>query len=151
MISDQSKVAATEPAATGRPRYSLRALLVGTIGSATFIGMYTHVWRQAPVVAALFTTSAVAAIGMAVQRSRQKNGLLGAIAGGAIGGITSVALHKVCCEALLLPDEYEHSGLDLAGYTLGFGPPAAIVGIAIGGIVWAATRLFAFLRKLDTQ
>jgi hypothetical protein len=127
-------------------RYRLRTLMIVLGVIASFIGLYVHVWRFDHFLPALFTTSVTAATFLAIQRHRQKNERLGAVIGGAAGGILSVTLHKIACD-VLLPDVYEHEGLPVFEFTLLFSPLGAVVGMIVGLLVW----MFAFLSRLDAE
>jgi hypothetical protein len=125
-------------------QFSLRAFLLTVAVVASFIGLYVHVWRFNHVVPALFTTAVTAATFLAIQRRCQQNEQLGAVLGGAAGGILSIMLHKIACD-VLLPDFYEHEGLPIFEFTLLFSPVGAVCGMIVGLFVW----MFAFLHQLD--
>jgi hypothetical protein len=127
-------------------RYRLRTLLIVLTGIALAIGLYLHVWRWNHFLPALFTTSVVAVLFLAIQRHQRGSERLGAVLGGAAGGILSIALHKIACD-VLLPDVYEHEGLPLFEFTLLFSPVGALCGMIVGYLVW----MLAFLHKLDTR
>jgi hypothetical protein len=74
----------------GSGQFSLRAFLLTVAVIASFIGLYVHVWRFDHFLPALFTTAVTAASLLAIQRRRQKNERLGAVLGGAAGGIFSI-------------------------------------------------------------
>jgi len=112
--------------------------------------MYLHVWRASFIIPAIFTTVASAAIGMSCLRVCHGNTLLGAIVGGGVGGIVAAAIHKVCC-GRLVPDMFEHEGLDLIGYTLMLSPLAALLGVVIGTLTWVVAWFVAFVRQIDQQ
>ena len=124
----------------GTGQFSLRKLLLTVAVIASLIGLYVHVWRFSHVIPALFTTAATAIAFLAVQRRRQKHERLGAVLGGAAGGILSITLHRIACD-VLLPGVYEHEGLTVFGYTLLFSPVGAVCGMIVGLLVW----MFAFL------
>src|SRR5262245_28485034 len=130
----------------GRAQFSLRALLLTMAVMASFIGLYAQVWRVNGLVPALFTTAVTAAALLAIQRRRQKSERLGALLGGAAGGILSIALHKIACD-VLLPGVYEDEGLGVFGVTLLFSPVGAFCGMIVGYLVW----VFAFLLQLDAR
>jgi len=127
-------------------RFRLRTLLLVLGVIASFIGLYVHVWRSNHVVPALFTTTVTATLFLAIQRRRQKNERLGALLGGTGGGILSITLHKIACDAIL-PDVYEHEGLPVFEFTLLFSPVGAVCGMTVGLLVW----MFAFLSKIDAE
>ena len=127
----------------GRGQFSLRAFLLAVALIASFIGLYLHVWRYDHLLPALFTTAVTAAAFLAIQMRRRKYEPLGAVLGGAAGGILSIALHKIACDTLL-PDVYEHEGLPLFEFTLLFSPVGAVCGMIVGLVVWT----FAFVLKL---
>jgi len=127
-----------------KTQFSLRAFLLTVAIIASFIGLYVHVWRFDHFVPALFTTAVTATLFLAIQRRRQKNERLGAVLGGAAGGILSITLHKIACDALL-PDVYEHEGLPVFEFTLLFSPVGAFCGMIVGLLVW----MLAFLLKLE--
>jgi len=127
-------------------RFRLRTLLIAVSIIASFIGLYVHVWRFNHFVPALFTTAVTAASFLAIQRRHQKNELLSAVLGGAVGGILSITLHKIACDAIL-PDVYEHEGLPVFEFTLLFSPVGAVCGMTVGLLVW----MFAFLSKIDAE
>jgi hypothetical protein len=125
-------------------QFSLRDLILAIAVIASFIGLYVHVWRFNHFVPALFTTTIVAFLSLIIQRRRHKNELLGAVLGGAIGGILSITFHKLACD-LLLPDVYEHEGLPVFHFTLLFSPLGAVCGMIAGYLVW----MLALLPMLD--
>jgi O-antigen/teichoic acid export membrane protein len=129
---------------TGSGQFSLRALLVTVAVIMSFIGLYVHVWRFDAFLPALFTTAVTAASFLAIQRCHQANERLGAVIGGAVGGILSIALHKIACDAHL-PGVFEDEGLGVAGVTLLFSPVGAVFGVLVGLFVW----MLAYLHKLD--
>jgi hypothetical protein len=129
---------------TGSGQFSLRALLVTVAVIMSFIGLYVHVWRFDALLPALFTTAVTAATFMAIQRRCQENERLGAVLGGAAGGILSIALHKIAGD-IQFPGVYEDEGLGVAGVTLLFSPVGAVFGVLVGLFVW----MLAFLHKLD--
>jgi energy-converting hydrogenase Eha subunit A len=124
--------------------YRLRTLLIAVTVVGLFIGLYVNVWRFDHFLPALFTTTVTAASFLAIQRRCQGNERLGAILGGAVGGILSIVLHKIACD-VLLPGVYEDEGLPLFEYTLLFSPVGAVCGMIVGLFVW----MLAFLAKLD--
>ena len=128
----------------GSGQFSLRALLVTVAVIASFIGLYVHVWRFDHFLPALFTTTVTAASFLAIQRRCQGNERLGAIVGGAAGGILSIALHKIAGD-ILLPGVYDDEGLPVFEFTLLFSPVGAVCGMIVGLFVW----MLAFLAKLD--
>ena len=128
----------------GSGQFSLRAFLVAVAVIASFIGLYVHVWRFDHFLPALFTTAVTAASFLAIQRRCQGNERLGAVLGGAAGGILSITLHKIACD-VLLPDVYEHEGLPVFEFTLLFSPLGAVCGMIVGLFVW----MLAFLHKVD--
>jgi hypothetical protein len=127
-------------------RYKLRTLLILMAVIASFIGLYVQVWRFNHAVPALFTTAVTATSFLAIQRRHQKNEMLGAALGGAVGGILSIALHRIACE-VLLPDVYEYEGLPVFEFTLLFSPVGAVCGMLVGLLVW----MFAFLSRIDAE
>jgi hypothetical protein len=117
-------------------RFTIRDVLLLTVAVALFLGLYVHVWRLNHFLPALFTTIAAATLFMEVQIRQKESGKLGAVLGGAAGGILSIALHKVACD-ILMPDVYEHEGLPLFEFTLLFSPLGAVCGMIVGLFVWA--------------
>jgi hypothetical protein len=127
-------------------QFRLRGLLLTAAVIASFIGLYVHVWRLDHFLPALFTTAVSAALFMAIQRRCQQNERVGAVLGGAAGGILSIALHKIACD-VLLPGVYEHEGLIVFEFTLLFSPLGAVCGMLVGYLVW----MLAYLHQLDPR
>lgn len=116
-------------------RFSLRFLLYSVVLFALGLFLYLRVWQFNHLIPALYTTSMFAAFAQANQSNSNQSSFRGALSGGAIGGIVSLMLDKLCCD-LILPGFYEHEGLDLFGYTLLLSPIAIIGGMIIGVVVW---------------
>ena len=127
-------------------QFSVRAVLLTVAVVAAFLGLYLHVWRFNHFVPAMFTSAVTAALLLAIQRRRQKSERLGALLGGAAGGILSIALHKIAGD-VLLPGDYEDEGLGVLGITLLFFPVGALFGTIAGLIVW----VFALVNQLDVK
>lgn len=102
--------------------------------------VYILVWPASNLIPALYTTSVVAFI-VLVKRIRDKQDeLQGALFGGAIGGVLSVAFEKIACD-VIRPGYCEHEGLDLLGFTLLFSIPGMIIGLVVGLMVWLVWKV----------
>lgn len=131
--------------------YRLPTLFALISSTAVLLAVYTRLWPQRPLIAAIATFAVVSVGAIYVDFRRNGTGSLGALVGGLLGGLLAVILHLAA--SYLMLGFFEDEGVGVVGTLIILFMFGTSSGIFISGTIWAvvATALVMTRWKMNRR